>query len=510
MRAKALFLAAVLLTTGCAPLTPVPDPRERLSATSHAEAVPPLSQRLGQEHGRDLESQPSVRAGPREPERPHRRLGSHKPLAQTRADTGAGAVRVVPQDAEPTRKAVLQAVNEAQGSMSALSRGLSTLATRKTGLGKANGVFTRYVDLGSHQLRWLQGALGSATALAEVAAGVADADMELGILRMTGPRLQAAMFGAMLLAAWVDFLTLADAVLQHCPFYSVERLFMDLHRVQRLVEPTFAALASQDSAQVEPAVGAMPERMEQLTREFHSIREGARVATGRGGQFMAAAQLVEMLTLVSTLKLSLPRLPPAAPATLGVGLVMGSGGVIMGSRLVVSAEWVEMIRRLVKAGVLSIPAASAAVRIHAGGAMMAQANGDLPKGVRDALGDSPEVRAMHETNRAGAGMSDAPKHHVLPQEHRAWFEKRGFTGDMSIDQFCVRLEAANHQALHGGGNWRLGRGWAGEWNQLIMRVLRGAELATGRPLTRTEILNIVAENMKEYRVPMNFVSGRGR
>ena len=88
---------------------------------------------------------------------------------------------------------------------------------------------------------------------------------------------------------------------------------------------------------------------------------------------------------------------------------------------------------------------------------MAQANGDLPKGVRDALGDGPEVRGMHETGRAGAGMSEPPKHHVLPQEHREWFEQRGFTGDMDIDQFCVRLEQAHHEAIHGGGNWRLGR-----------------------------------------------------
>jgi hypothetical protein len=54
-------------------------------------------------------------------------------------------------------------------------------------------------------------------------------------------------------------------------------------------------------------------------------------------------------------------LPPAAPATLGVGLVMSSGGVMVGSRLVVSAEWVDLIRRLVQAGVLSVPVVSAAV-----------------------------------------------------------------------------------------------------------------------------------------------------
>jgi hypothetical protein len=284
---------------------------------------------------------------------------------------------------------------------------------------------------------------------------------------------------------------------------------MDMHRVQKLLEPSMTALASMEPGQVEAAARSLPGLMEQLTREFQAIREGVRVATERGGQFMAAAQLMEMLTLVSTLKLSLSRLPPAAPATPGAGLVMGSGGVMMGSQVVVSAEWVEMMRRLVQAGVLSASAVSAAVRIHAGGLMMAQAHDELPKGVREALGDGPEVRAMHEAGRAGAGMSEPPKHHVLPREFREWFEQRGFTGDMSIDQFCVRLEAAHHQAIHGGGNWRLGRMWPGEWNRMIMKALKRAETRAGRMLTRSEVMKVVAGYMKQYEIPMSFTSWSG-
>ncbi|MGZ3461260.1 MAG: DUF2380 domain-containing protein, partial [Archangium sp.] len=175
-----------------------------------------------------------------------------------------------------------------------------------------------------------------------------------------------------------------------------------------------------------------------------------------------------------------------------------------------SAEWVEMMRHLVRAGVLSLPVVSAAVRIQAGQVMMAQAHDELPQGVREALGDGPEVRSMWVTGRAGAGMAEPPQHHVLPREFREWFEKRGFTGEMDIDQFCVEMEQAKHEAIHGGGDWRLGRMWSGEWNRMIMRVLRGAEMATGRTLTQSEILNIVAANMKEYGVPMNFTPWRGR
>ena len=218
-----------------------------------------------------------------------------------------------------------------------------------------------------------------------------------------------------------------------------------------------------------------------------------------------------MLTTASAMKMALPRLlPPAAPATLGVGLVMGSNGVMMGTRIVVSAEWVEMMRRLVQAGVISLPVVSAAVRIQAGQVMMAQSHDELPRGVRDALGDGPEVRGMRVTGRAGAGMAEPPEHHVLPREFREWFEKRGFTGDMSIDQFCVEMEQASHQAVHGGGNWQLGRKWPGEWNQMIMEALREAEAEAGRMLTRSEILQTVAFHMKRYNLPMSFTRWRGK
>uniref|UniRef100_UPI003D326776 DUF2380 domain-containing protein n=1 Tax=Corallococcus coralloides TaxID=184914 RepID=UPI003D326776 len=343
-----------------------------------------------------------------------------------------------------------------------------------------------------------------------MATEVGDTDMELGLLRMTGPKLQAAQFGTLLLATWVDFLHLADAALRNCPMCSAEKLFVDLHRVQGLMEPTLTDLASLDSERVEAATTAMPELMGKLTREFDTLHRETRETMKLGGQVIAAMQAVEMVTMISTMKMALPRVPPSAPAALGVGLAMSSGRVMVGSRLVVSAEWVEMMRRLVQAGVISVPAVGAAVLIQGGQVTMAQAHQDLPKGVREALGDSPEVRGMQVTGRAGAGMSGAPKHHVLPREHREWFEQRGFKGDMDIDQFCVRLEKAHHEALHGGGNWKLGRTWPGEWNRMIMEALLKAEKKAGRMLTRNEVLDIVADRMKDYRIPMNFTTGRRR
>ncbi|RYZ41195.1 MAG: DUF2380 domain-containing protein [Myxococcaceae bacterium] len=491
MRIEALLLMYVLfLATGCASVSQAPGHDRSLSYALRMVRAPTTKGKAPSDGHAPTLASPSYDAMEAEP----------------------GTVEGEARNAALTRQAVLEAMDEVKGSLRSVEASFSKLAARPPTLGGRglNGVFTRHLDHGSNQVTWLRGVLGSATVLTDAASAVGDSNMELGLLRMTGPQLQTALFGTLLLATWVDFLHLADAILENCPMCSVEKLFVDLQRVQGLMQPMLTDLASRDPERIEAAATAMPALMGRLTREFDTLHRETRATMKLGGQVLAAMQAVEMLTLISTMKMSLPRLPPSAPATLGVGLMMGSGGVMVGSRIVVSAEWVEMMRRLVRAGVISAPAVGAAVRIHGGQVLMAQAHQDLPRGVRDALGDSPEVRGMHETGRAGAGMSDAPKHHVLPDEHRAWFEKRGFTGDMTIDQFCVRLEQAHHEAIHGGGNWGLGRTWPGEWNQMIMRVLSKAESEAGRVLTRNEILKIVARNMRTHKIPMNFVPGRRR
>jgi len=515
MRANALLLLCVAVcSTGCASVSLAPNRNGSLHFTMpRGASEPALVQPPQEENLRTWEASPPSLVG----NALKRRLTRRKaPQGEATGAASGGVVGGAAASSSQVRDAVLEALDDVNDSTDNIASALSKLASRpptrlgNRGLSGTGGAFTRSLDYGSNQLSWLHSALGSTTALVAVAEEVGDSDMELGILRMTGSRLQSAMFGAMLLAAWLDFLRLADVLLRECPACGVETLVVDLHRVQRRMEPTLAAFSSGDVERVEEAATAMPELMGQLTREFGTIRDGARKSMESQEKLMTAMQVLDMVTLVSALKMSLPRLPPAAPATLGVGLVMGSSGVMAGSQLVVSAEWVEMIRHLVKAGVISIPAVSAAVRIHGGQVMMAQASGDLLEGLRDALGDSPEVRGMRVTGRAGAGMSEHPKHHVMPDEHRAWFEQRGFKGEMDIDQFCVRLEQSRHEAIHGGGNWKLGRTWPGEWNRMIMETLREAEIAAGRMLTRKEILKIVAENMKLYDIPMQFTRGRGR
>jgi hypothetical protein len=116
---------------------------------------------------------------------------------------------------------------------------------------------------------------------------------------------------------------------------------------------------------------------------------------------------------------------------------------------------------------------------------------------------------MKVTNTTGAGAARTPRHHVLPQEHRQFFEERGFTGDLDIDNFTVELETAHHQAQHGGGNWQMGREWLGEWNKFVMKRLEKREGKLRRRMTVAEIIREVEVLMKDREIPIRFVPYRG-
>ncbi|KFA87598.1 hypothetical protein Q664_47180 [Archangium violaceum Cb vi76] len=474
----ALLLVLALLSTGCASLTPLPGRGMNLRYT-HGDADAPSW------------------------------AGEHRKGASAAVDSGR-AEETKRASALAAHLAFRGARDEVTGTLRHLSGELSRLEQSHWGIaGESAGLFLPHVEYGQRQLRWMEAELTTATRLALMASEVEDEDMQLALLRLAGPRLEAAMLGSLLLATWADVLHLLDVAFKH-GYTSLETLFVEMDRWRKMLEPAMTALASHAPGHLEATAQDMPMLMGHLSSEFNATAQRLHSGLRNTQKVMALAQFVEMVTMVSAMKFSLPRLGPSVPATLGVGMVMGGDGVMMGTRIVVSAEWVEMMRRLVRTGVLSLPVVSAAVRIQAGQVLMAEAHDELPRGVRAALGDGPEVRGMHVTGRTGAGMAEPPRHHVLPKEFREWFEKRGFTGEMDIDQFCVKLEQAHHQAIHGGGNWKLGRVWPGEWNRMIMEALRGAESKTGRMLKQNEVLELVAERMEEYSIPMNFISWSGR
>jgi hypothetical protein len=118
------------------------------------------------------------------------------------------------------------------------------------------------------------------------------------------------------------------------------------------------------------------------------------------------------------------------------------------------------------------------------------------------LGESQETSAVQEVGTTGAGMARLPRHHVFPQEYRSFFKSRGFE---DIDNFCVELEESAHQAIHGGGDYKLGRTWSGEWNKTIMRLLRSEEEKLGRKLVKDEIIDLGKKLMRKYKINRRFV-----
>ena len=121
------------------------------------------------------------------------------------------------------------------------------------------------------------------------------------------------------------------------------------------------------------------------------------------------------------------------------------------------------------------------------------------------LGEGPTADAISIVGKRGAGMAALPRHHVFPKEMRGLFEKLGFTGAKDIDNFTVALEEAHHQAIHGGGNWKLGRDWAGEWNNQVRIRLDDLIEEHGGEVSEEAVLDMIIKMMKEYDIPLDFL-----
>ena len=157
------------------------------------------------------------------------------------SDSG-GSSRDTPElqrrQARETRQAVLGALDEVSASLHRSTNVLARLETHPEGLvDRANGVFAGFLEEGLRQRQGLSATLGGAHRLARVAGEVEDPDMQRALLRLVGPRLQAALFGTQMLAVWVDFLQLSDVVVQRYPFFGVERMYRIMYRVAERMEP---------------------------------------------------------------------------------------------------------------------------------------------------------------------------------------------------------------------------------------------------------------------------------
>jgi len=104
--------------------------------------------------------------------------------------------------------------------------------------------------------------------------------------------------------------------------------------------------------------------------------------------------------------------------------------------------------------------------------------------IDDIVGAGPESRAMRR-----GGVSRTPRHHIFPQEHKTWFENRGF----NIDRYTLPLDQGTHSAIH-----------SLKWNDVIMSRLQAKEalkqqvFGSKARLNRREMLKVGAEVRREY------------
>jgi hypothetical protein len=129
--------------------------------------------------------------------------------------------------------------------------------------------------------------------------------------------------------------------------------------------------------------------------------------------------------------------------------------------------------------------------------------------LRALYGEGPEHNSISIVDGRRASLYGLRQHHVFGQELRSFFEERGFVGDRDIDNFCVEIERATHEAIHGGGDWRLGRKeWEGEWNRMVKATILEREELIARKLTYHEVLEVGVDLLERYELPTDFVPYR--
>jgi hypothetical protein len=405
------------------------------------------------------------------------------------------------------RDAVRTLIRDATASAQELAGILQQLAGNRDGL-RNHSATERFLESAVDRLTWVVDTASAGISYMELATSTGG-QAGTALLGMAATRAQAALVGLSLLRPWCAFLQLHDRVAM-LPLSQLEYRFRVLDREQRGIHAVLAQLGPLDPDEIVTASAEVPGRVAALATAFDEVITEVERAEETQRWVLRIQLAAEVLTFAAGLRVMFAmRGPPSAmsfpmPAIAGAG-----GGAATLGQVVVSAEWIAAIRHLVEIGAISAVSAAEALRVRGFTSAMAQAT-DLPQPVKDLLGEGPTTDAMKVTNTTGAGAARAPRHHVLPKEHRKFFEERGFTGDLDIDNFTVELETAHHQAQHGGGNWQMGRReWPGEWNRFVMDTLGELESQLGRRMTVAEIMRRIERLMKQREIPVRFAPYRG-
>jgi hypothetical protein len=404
------------------------------------------------------------------------------------------------------RDAVETLIRDAAVGSKELAGILQQLAGNRDGL-RNHPVTEEFLEQAIEHLIWAVDAASAGTSYLNLATGTGG-QAGVALLGMAATRANAAHVALAILRPWCAFLQLQDRVAM-LPLLQLEHRYRVLDREHRGVQAVLAPLARFDPDEVALASATVPERVTTMATAFDQMIADVEHAQEVQRWAMLVQLVAELVTFAVGLRSMFAMSGPPSARSFPMPVMTGArGGTAAMGQIVVSAERVAAIRHLVEIGAITAAGAAEMLRVRGFTSAMAQAS-DLPQSVKDLLGEGPTTDAMKVTNTTGAGAARSPRHHVLPQEHREFFEKRGFKGDLDIDNFTVELDTAHHQAQHGGGNWQKGREWVGEWNRMVMDTLRNHESRLSRRMNVADIMHRVELLMKERGIPIRFVPYRG-
>lgn len=323
----------------------------------------------------------------------------------------------------------------------------------------------RFGPLGVDQAKWISAAIKDA---GQQAAGASTTDVNAAFATFGSAtvKLTAATFGAQLLSVWLGYLRAADFALRQVPSYSTEALLVRVDAMRQLVSLSMTELSSLDPARVEAAIVAMPQLLKVLADEHDKLIADLEVAIKGLQRILLAQAAVELATALATLRF--PRAPSGSGPIFSAGFVatgVTAGGVLVGGRLAVSVQWVEMIRRLVAAGVIVAPVAAAGVR--SGVIMMAARSGPSgpatgPGGAQTAADVLTSGSTPLRPGKSGLGQygidkygsyANRPKDKLAGHEllQNLWLEVKGFgrrlTTSASRENPAVALTHAEHAEI---------------------------------------------------------------
>jgi hypothetical protein len=319
----------------------------------------------------------------------------------------------------------------------------------------------RFYTPAGQNLDWIRKAATSASTRAQ-SAPRDDVDAAFDAFGTAGTELVAATFALQLLGVWLAWLQLADVVLRQVPPYPVERLLVMVDKQAPSIKPPLAELASLDPARVDVAAVALPPLLDALIAAHGTVVDEVERAIKGNEQLQKFMAVYELVLALATLRFPAGGAGAAGAggALVSAGWVAGgiSGGAMVGARLVVTVEWLEMIRRLIAAGVIALPVAAAGVRagvmmmaakgskaginrVQSAGAIIRRGSGPLQPG-RSPLGKYGIDRYGSYSNRPGDKLAG---HELL---ENLWLEVKGFgkrlASAASRDNPAVGLTHAEH------------------------------------------------------------------